>query len=308
MLFVVNAGDSTLSVFGIDKADPTKLTPLGTPQNTMGLYPVSVAYSGHHKTACVLNSAGQANIACFSVSKKGLSPLSNSVRLLDVTQTNPPKSGVNTVSDILFNHDHSRLLVSVKGDPAATPGFIANFQITTPFKLSQTAVKSTPDKAVFPFGMKLVGDSKDIVLDADPRFGVSVSKLSPVTGAIVSSSSLAIINQTAICWSSYSPSTGNFYLTDAGNAQLTEVSVSHQGPTVKLVSTKMLEGIGGRIDQIVASTPIGDFLYVLAPTAGAVNVVKLGGVKKINEIQLYDVRSKVTGLSITMQGLAVFIK
>jgi hypothetical protein len=198
--------------------------------------------------------------------------------------------------------------VSVKGDPTAAPGFIANFQISTPFKLAQMGVKSIPDKAVFPFGMKLVGDSKDIVLDADPSFGVSVSKLSPVTGAIISSSSLAIINQTAICWSSYSPSTGNFYLTDAATAQLTEVSVAPQGPTIKLVRTKMLEGIGGRIDQIVASTPIGDFLYVLASTAGAVNVVKLGGVKRINKIQLYDVKSKVTGLSITMQGLAVFVK
>jgi hypothetical protein len=310
MLLTVNAGDNTLSLFSIDSEDPTQLNLLGKPTNTMGQFPVAVAFSDIHDTACVVNSGGQANIACFSVSKKGLTPLANTVRPLGVNQTNPPTGPANTVSDILFNQDRSQLLVSVKGDPKGAPGFIANFAVTgdCPFTLAASALKSTPEKGVLPFSMSLVGKHGDIILDTDAGFGVSVSKFNAKTGAITSSSSLAINNQTATCWSSFSPRTGSFYLSDVGNARISEVEVNRDGPTVNLVATHLLTGIGGRIDSIVASTRSGDFLYVLGAKAGIVNVVKLLGRGKAQEVQVLDVKSGVPDLPISVQGMAVFVR
>lgn len=310
MLFVVNPGDNTFSVFTVNANDPSQLTSLGAPINSLGQFPVAIAYSRQHQTACVLNSGGQSNIACFSISQKGAVPLSDTVRFLGLNQTNPPTGPANTVSDILFNQDQSQLLVSVKGSPTGAPGFIANFQVTSsrPFKLASSAVKSTPHGGVLPFSMTLVRDTPDTVLNTDAAFGVSVSNINHKTGSIISSSSLAINNQTATCWSSFSPRTGSFYLTDVGNARLTEVSVNRSAPTVNLVATHVLDGIGGRIDQSVASTRIGDFAYILAPGAGAVDVVKLVGPGKAVQIQSFDVKAAVPDLPISVQGMAVFLK
>ena len=41
----VNAGSKTLSLFKIDPADPTKLTKVGQDADTLGEFPVSVAFS-----------------------------------------------------------------------------------------------------------------------------------------------------------------------------------------------------------------------------------------------------------------------
>lgn len=297
-------------MFSVNKSDPTQLTMIGSPANTMGEFPVAVTFSKKNKVACVVNSGGDANIACLSVSKKGMTPLPNTVRTLGLNQTNPPTGPANTVSDILFNQDQSQLLVSVKGDPNGTVGFIANFAVARngSFTLAADAIKSTPDKGVLPFSMTLVGNSGDTVLNTDAAFGVSVSKFDPKNGTIISSSSVAINNQTATCWSRNSPRTGSFYVTDVGNAKVTELSMNPKGPSLKLLATHSLSSIGGRIDSAVASTRVGDFLYVLAAKAGSVDVLKLNSPGKANQIQAFDVKAAVPDLPISIQGMAVFVK
>jgi hypothetical protein len=160
------------------------------------------------------------------------------------------------------------------------------------------------------FGMTLVGDEGNIVLDADPIFGVSVSRISESTGLITSSNSLTIPGQATICWSAFSPRTGNYYLTDAGTGIVTEVAVDSQGPTVSFVASHTVAGgAEGQIDQNVASTKhTGDFLYILAPSKGIVNVLKLLGPGNIEGIQSLDVRASVPDLPITLQGMAVYVK
>ena len=310
MLFAVNAGDNTLSFFTIDASDPTKLTVVGKPANTMGQFPVAVTFSHKLQTTCVLNGGGDTNVACLKVSKKnGLIPLPNTVRSLGQQQSVPPTGPANTVSDILFNQEQSQLLASVKGSPNGTAGFIANFAVTKhPFCLASQPVKSTPNKGVLPFSMTLVGKSGDVVLNTDAGFGISVSRFDAKTGAIDSSSSVVIQNQTATCWSSTSPRTGSFYTTDVGNALVQEFSVDPSIPEAKLIGTHPLEGIGGRIDQNVGSTKVGDFLYILAAKAGSVDVVKLEGPGKAEQIQSFNVTAAVPDLPISVQGMAVYVK
>lgn len=49
-LFSVNAGSNTLSMFTIDPTNAQKLTLVGKPANTLGEFPVSVAYSAKLNT------------------------------------------------------------------------------------------------------------------------------------------------------------------------------------------------------------------------------------------------------------------
>jgi hypothetical protein len=297
-------------MFTINPTDPTQLTMIGTPTNTLGEFPVAVAFSQKHGTACVLNSGGQSNLGCFAVSNQGLTPLTDTVRSLGLNQTNPPTGPAKTVSDILFNQDQSQLVVSVKGDPTATPGFIANFAVTQEscgIALSAQPVKSTPDKGVLPFSMTLVGISGDILLNTDAAFGVSVSNFDATTGAISASSSVALDNQTATCWSSFSPKTGSFFVTDVGRGIVTELSVDATGPTAKIVHTYSLQA-SALIDSNVASTIVGDFLYILDPPGGAVHVLALSTPGKAKEIQTFNAKDGVADLPISVQGMAVFVK
>jgi hypothetical protein len=312
-LFAVNSGDNTVSMFLVDQKDPTRLTTVGRPVDSGGEFPVAVAFSPKHNTACVANSGGRSNIACFAVSSKGLSSL-NTTRDLGIQQTNPPTGPANTVSDILFNHDESKVFVSVKGTPNKTAGFIASFDVKsgeikgkTSFELSSAAIKSTPDKGVLPFGMTLVkSQSSDILFNTDAAFGASVSEFN-ASSEIISSHSASIANHSAPCWSAFSPRTGSFYVTDVGVANVTEFSVDPEAPSLKVLATHPLEAIGGRIDDAVASTRNGDFLYVLAAKEGAVDVLELSGPGKAKQIQTFDASTAVPDLPISVQGMAVFV-
>jgi hypothetical protein len=114
-----------------------------------------------------------------------------------------------------------------------------------------------------------------MVLNTDAALGVSVSKFAR-TGEIVTSLSLRLDGQIATCWSSFSSFTGSFYVTDVCNARVTEIDVDEEKTSARVVAMHVLEGGGGRIDQVVAKTPNGEFLYVLALT-GELNVLRLVG-------------------------------
>ena len=45
LLFTVNAGSNSLSMFKIHEHDATRLTLVGQPQSTLGQFPISVAYA-----------------------------------------------------------------------------------------------------------------------------------------------------------------------------------------------------------------------------------------------------------------------
>lgn len=86
-------------------------------------FPVAVARSSSkHKQVCVANGGAVNGVACYLMSNlKGLTPLNNTVRALNINQTTPATGPAGTVSDILFSEDGKQLLVSVKGSPP-TPG------------------------------------------------------------------------------------------------------------------------------------------------------------------------------------------
>lgn len=122
--------------------------------------------------------------------------------------------------------------------------------------------------------MTLAGD--DVVFNTDPTFGVCVSNIDD-KGAIVASSNTTIVGQLGTCWSSRSPRTGSFYVTDGGQPLVTELSVDCDSPVATIIASHKFEGTLGRTDQAVGSIRNGDFLYILGGKAGLVDVIALSG-------------------------------
>ena len=307
---MVNAGDNTLSMFSVDPTDPTKLTLAGKPANTLGQYPVAVAYSPKNSIACVINAGGNTNVACLSVSKLGLTPLPYTVRSLGVTQTNPPTLPANSPADVIFSQNESQLFISVRGDKTGpVAGFIDVYQAVSVggiFALSFTPVKSTPSAAILPFSLTPAGDN--VIFNTDPAFGAVVSKFN-AAGAIIASSNYTIDGQKGTCWSQYSPRTSSFYVTDGGQPLVTEFAVNTATTTAKIIASHTLNGSSsqGRIDQAIGSSRIGDFFYALNPLGGSIDVAVLPGPGIVLQIQTFDLKTGVPALTTLVQGLAVYM-
>lgn len=299
-LFAVNSGSHTLSLFRISPKNPAELTLIGTPQSTGGEFPISVAYSAALKTACVVNGGAADGVACFSVSNKGLRALDASPRPLGLGQTTPAVGPPNTASDISFNRDSTALMVTVKGNPAVNnTGFVAVYPVSSHGAVSRHPVKSSPPGTVLPFGIASVGTSSIVI--ADPAIGAALLLVDPSTFSTSTTALIPVVNQTAICWSAYSPVTRMAYLADAGVNRI--VAVNAQTGAIA-AQTPLANGNRGMFD-IVAS---GAFLYALAPTANTTHVVVMDigavGSGAVRELQNFE----VVGLGIgTVMGLEVYV-
>lgn len=159
-------------------------------------------------------------VSCYSVDKqKGLKPIANSLRPLNLNQTTPATGPAGSTSQLLFSADGKQLFASVKGVPP-TPGFVAVWDIQDDGSLSADFQSvAPPEGGALPFSMTLI-PGKNAILATDPAVGFTIIDL-----AGNASSAVKIDGQSAVCWSTLSTKTGNFYLTDIGTSTVTEVSV-----------------------------------------------------------------------------------
>ncbi|KAF3314493.1 hypothetical protein TWF173_004576 [Orbilia oligospora] len=297
MLFAVNAGSNTLTMFNINPRHPTCLTMVGEPASTMGDFPVAVTYSRKLKIACVLNSGASDGVACYSVSARtGLRPLDKSSRKLNIGQSTPPVGPTGTVSDIFFTPDSESLVVIVKGNPpTGVAGFVAVYSVQNG-KISMTPVKSNPIGSVALFGSSMISNTEIIATDAG--FGAMKLKLNPKTHVVEAEVKTTIDGQAATCWTAYSPKTESVYVTDIKMNRIEEINAC----TGKVVSAlDFTNGNVGNIDDIVG----GDFLYTLSPSDGKVDIAVVSlacGQGKMKELGTFSIRNGPNQFS---QGLAV---
>ncbi|KAJ7248167.1 hypothetical protein B0H12DRAFT_728939 [Mycena haematopus] len=311
----VNPGSDTISVFTIDPTNPTNLEMIGKPVGSGGQFPVSLAINEAGNTVCALNGGAINGVACFSVDKtKGLVPIANTVRSLNLNQTTPANGPPGTVSQVIFNEDNTQLIASVKGVPP-TPGIFAVWDIAADGSLSQDFKAVQPAKGgLLPFSMTLI-KGKNAIFATDAGVGVDVVDFSGGVQAGVASGASSILpikGQQATCWSSFSPATGNYYVTDVGTSDLTEINVDKNlKPTVV---TQYAQGNGtSTLDNAVASVGKKDFIYILAPGATQVRVLSLNAPGKATALQTVDIAgpAKAAGLTVSaahLQGMTTFIK
>lgn len=146
---MVNAGSNTLTMFSFAASNPTSLTMVGKPVNTIGEFPVSVTYSSALKLACVINGGAVDGVACFKVSPTGLSTPEKATRPLSIKNTTPPKlrEGSLLVGGVLFTADSKGLVLFVSGS-YDREGWIGHYEVsggTVQYRITKTLTKTIPE-------------------------------------------------------------------------------------------------------------------------------------------------------------------
>ncbi|KAH9921684.1 uncharacterized protein BXZ73DRAFT_51631 [Epithele typhae] len=302
----VNPGSNTVSLFHIDPRKPTNITPIGYPVSSEGEFPISVAFNSDGSRLCVLNGGAVDGVHCYTVdTQKGLLPLPNTLRPIGINQTTPAFAGA-TLSHVLFSADDRTLFASYKGLDASRPGFVAAWAVAADGALSaRYRTIPLPNGGVVGFGMATVR-GRDALVVTDPGVGVHVLDLSGANR----SSLVAPPGETASCWAAYSELTGSYYATDAGAAVVHEIAVDGD-LNAKVIGNFNLTAMAGPLDSQTAVVRNKAYLYVLAPGAGAVEVLALEGVGKAKLMRSVDIigTAQAAGLTIqkfNLQGMATY--
>ncbi|KAF8182609.1 hypothetical protein BJ912DRAFT_977802 [Pholiota molesta] len=292
---------------------------IGKPVGSGGEFPMSLTINKAGDTVCALNGGAINGVGCFKVDKtQGLVPIANTVRSLGLNQTTPATGPAGSASHIIFSEDNSQLIASVKGVPPQ-PGFLAVWDVAADGSLSADFTSVAPQSGgLLPFSMTVI-PGMNAILATDAGLGFDVfdfNAVAPVQGNATASgdrsSANAIAGQSATCWSSFSPKTGNFFLTDIGTSTITEVNVD---ANLKGTIVKQYPQAAGSatIDNDVATINGNDFLYVLAPNATSIDVLSLPAPGKAASIQKVDIAgpAKAAGITISannLQGMTTFVK
>ncbi|RDX51121.1 hypothetical protein K466DRAFT_499948 [Polyporus arcularius HHB13444] len=307
VLATVNAGSNTISLFSIDPSTPTNINQIGNPVSSEGEFPMSLAFNADGSRLCTLNGGTVNNVICYTVDKKsGLKAMPNTLRALGLNQTTPATGPAGSASHVIFSEDGKQLFASVKGVPPATPGFIAAFDVQDDGSLSSD-FKSipAPSGGLLPFSMTVI-PGKNALLVTDPGVGFDIIDL-----AGNSSSAVKIDGQSATCWSSFSPKTGNLYLTDIGTSIVTEVQVNDD-LSAKIVKQYPQTAGSATIDNDIATIGDKDFMYVLTPNATSVQVLSLESAGNAKNVDNLDISgpTKAAGVTINafnLQGMTSFV-
>ncbi|KAI0009734.1 hypothetical protein F4779DRAFT_617375 [Xylariaceae sp. FL0662B] len=307
-VFAVNSGSNSLSMLSISKHDPTKLNLVGKPAQVPAQFPNTVAASAKNKLVCVGATGSMAGITCAPFTDKGIAAM-DTLRPIDLGQTDPPVGPTNTVSQVLFSEDESTLHTIVKGDPTTNKtGFISSLSVQRNPSCGGAPIASAApkDTRVSPNGTAVLFGSQVIprtntIFATDASFGAVVMSVDPKTGQASVAAKQVIADQKATCWSAFSKATGSVYVTDVMIPRVLEMSPKD----ASIISTVDLSAGGdpGLID-LKAS---GDFLYVLSPGNGtstaAIQVLDISeGQGKAKAIQRFALGGQI-GKS--AQGVAI---
>ncbi|KAK8012073.1 nucleotide binding protein-like protein [Apiospora arundinis] len=267
LLFAVNAGSNTVSMFAIDAADPTTLTMVGKPAAVPGEFPTTVAASDKNKMVCVGMTGAKAGVACAPFSAGGGVGPMDALRPFDLGQSTPPVGPTNTVSQVFFSRDQRTLFATVKGDPTKNnTGFLARFAVADAggcggATVAQKGAMASPAGTTVLFGAATIPGSQDIFA-TDASFGAAVLSMQDANAVAVKGKGI-VNGQKATCWATVSPATKSAFVTDVGTNRLVEMSVAN----AKIMGQVDLSANGdpGLIDLIAG----GNFIYALSPGNGS---------------------------------------
>ncbi|KAF8630571.1 hypothetical protein AX17_005383 [Amanita inopinata Kibby_2008] len=226
LVAVVNLGSSTVTLFLINSTSPTKLIRVGSPTPSGGDFPNSVGFNSAGTVLCALNTGKINNVSCFKVSLlTGLTPLVGTTRSLGLNQTTPPSGPDFTGSQVIFSPDDSKVLAAVKGASTAfggtsdVPGFVAEWTVNAGGSLSSNFTSIAV--GLIPWSVTPIRGTTNGYVTSDGIIGYDILSLAtPSTPA----AQYTPPGTEAVCWSEYSPATGNYYLTDFLAATVIEVS------------------------------------------------------------------------------------
>lgn len=293
-------------MLSVSANDPTALSLVGEPVSIPGEFPNTVAASSKNGLVCVGTTGAVAGVSCARFDVNGMSEM-DELRPFDIKQTTPPVGPTNTVSQVFWSNDESKLFVTVKGDPAQNKtGFLSVFEMEATQSmdgeaksLSRKDTRSSPEGTAVLFGSLPIPET-DSIFATDASFGGALLSVSADNTASLKASQ-EVDGQMATCWVTISSTTNTAFVTDVGVPRVVEMSLDD----ASIVSEYDLSDSGAT--GLTDLRAMGDKIYVLAAGDGTseaqVLVMDVGEGKGSNLIQSFGVGA--LGAGANSQGMAV---
>ncbi|MEV4350028.1 beta-propeller fold lactonase family protein [Actinoplanes sp. NPDC049596] len=239
LLYAVNAGSNTITVFGVhgDRLNRLQVIASG------GTFPVSVAV--HGDAVYVLNARNGGSVQGFKRigSRLVLIPRWNRALGLDAAAT---PEFTHTPGQVAFTPDGKHLLVTTK----ANTNEIDVFAVSADGGVSAKPVRNV-DAGAVPFAVSFDHFGRAVVAEAGPN---AVATFDIHRDGRLTKVAEVATGSTATCW--VVGADGKFYLANAGSATLTSVRAGRDGSLTKLTTTT---AGAGTIDAAIS--PDGRTLY-----------------------------------------------
>jgi 6-phosphogluconolactonase (cycloisomerase 2 family) len=280
LLFAVNAGSNTVSVFSV-RGDQLFLRQI---VSSGGTFPVSVAVHGN--LAYVLNAEGGGSIQGYFVGFGGVSPVPSWNRALGLGTTST-SAFTSTPGEVAFSPNGNQLLVTTKNSTNAIDVFNLSFfggPSATP------VVNSEP--GTVPFGVAFDSSGQLLVAEAGPN-AIQSFTLSP-NGSLTPIALLAT-DQTATCWIAGPVDGSLFYASNAGSGTLSGAR-SHFGELSAVGNTPT---DGGTVDAAISGD--GQYLYAQTGMSGIVDEFRINVDGSLTEVGSVTVPNAQGGEGIAAQ-------
>jgi len=252
LLFAVNAGSDTVSVFQVsgDRLELRQVIWSG------GAFPVSVTVHGDH--VYVLDALGGGKLYGYRIAGGHLTPIPGSSRRLGLDPTATPQF-TSTPGQVAFTPDGSQVLVTTK----ANGNDVDVFAVRPDGRLSRSPVVNSEPNAV-PFAISFDSAGHVLIAEAGPS---ALATFALSAGGTLTQLAIADTGQAATCW--VAPARGYFYTSNAGSGSVSGYTVDGSGQLTALGNTKTDAGT-------VDASSAGGFLYVQAGAAGIVDEFAVG--------------------------------
>lgn len=279
LLYAVNAGSDTVSVFAVN-GDRLALRQV---LSSGGSFPVSVAV--HGDLVYVLNALNGGRLAGYRVLGGGLVPIPGSGRALGLNPSASPQF-TNTPGQVAFSPDGSQLIVTTK----ANGNDIDVFGVQFGGQLSAApVVNSEPGTVPFAISFDVYGHL--LIAEAGTN-ALATFTLAP--SGTVSLVDAVGTGDSATCW--VAPAGPFLFASSAGSASESGYSSSFGG-RLSLLGAATTDA--GTVDASAAAG--GRFLYVQTGGSGIVDEFAVGAGASLTEIGAVTVPGAVGG-----EGIVAF--
>lgn len=280
LLFAVNAGSDTISVFRVNgtRLRLTDVDPSG------GDFPASIAV--HDDLVYVLNAGGAGIVQGFEIRGDRVRALDGSARSLGLANSDPPNF-LTSPGQVGFTPDGRKLIVTTK----ASRSTIDVFDVRRDGRLSNTAVVN-PSATPVPFAFTFDPQGR-LVMGEAAVSAVTTYTINP-NGTLANPQSQSD-NQVALCW--VVEARGFFYVSNTGSDNLSGYRIDADGRPTLIGPT----GVVGTTEQgpiDLATAAGGRFLYAQTGTGGTVDAFRVDDDGTLTRL------GNVAGLPVGQEGIA----
>jgi len=273
LLYAVNAGSNTVSVFAVLGNQLALRQVIGSG----GTFPVSIAV--HGGIVYVLNALEGGSVQGFAVSAGRLVALPGSNRALSLSKTATPQF-TNTPGTVVFSPSGSQLIVTTKANGEDVDVFAVQ-----PGGLLSGAPVVNPLPGTVPFAITF--DKQGHLILAESAGSLADFQLQE--DGVIAQLDAVPSGQHATCW--VEEAKGHFYTSNPGSASLSTFSSSVKGQVLTLLGDTTTNG--GTVDA--AATTNGQFLYVQTGAEGIVDEFAVGAEGALDEVGTVTVPGAIGG-------------